>query len=552
MASQPHLKMDLPGTRALPLALALSLLATPLRSAAPDPAPNPLPHFESRGGRHALIVDGAPFLILGGQCNNSSAWAAKLPGVWSAVDRLGANTLEAPVYWEQFEPDQGHFDTTLVDMLVRQAREHRVRLVLLWFGTWKNGSSHYVPAWVKSNPAICPKIIGRNGVPVDSPSPHSAAALEADSRAFAALMRHLKASDAAHTVIMVQVENESGAWNSVRDYSAAAQALFEKPVPKELLGALGLAGKERGDWAAVFGKDADEYFHAWHVARFVGQVAAAGKSEYDLPMYTNAALRDPIAPGPAGTYESGGPTDNVLGIWKAAAPALDALAPDIYLPEGAKYRRVLELYSRPDNPLLVPENGGSPAFARMFFAALDKGAVGWAPFGIDRASDGYVPMTGARPDDDPLAAVALNYHMVGPIARELARLNYEGRVQALAEEPEEHSATMMFGRWKAIVSYGVPAFGSGREPKGNPDADGRAVVAQTGDNEFLVTGHLCRVDFHPSDPSAREQREYLRVEEGAYYNGTFRALRIWNGDQTDWGLNFGRTPVALRVRLGTY
>ncbi len=539
------------------LCVPLSLLALALVAASPalravDAPANPLPHFETKDGRHAFIVDGAPFLMLGGQCNNSSAWPAALPGVWSAVERMGANTLEAPVYWEQFEPDQGHYDTTIVDTLVRQAREHRVRLVLLWFGTWKNGSSHYVPMWVKNNPAICPKIIGKNGMAVDSPSPHSAAGLEADSRAFAALMRHLKVADSAHTVILVQVENESGAWNSIRDYSPAAQALFEKPVPKVLMEALGLAGKAGADWAGAFGPNADEYFHAWSVGRYVGQVAAAGKAEYALPMYTNAALRDPINPGPAGTYESGGPTDNVLSIWKAAAPELDALSPDIYLSDSIKYRKVLDLYSRPDNPLLVPENGGSPAFARMFLAALGKGAVGWAPFGIDRGSDGYVPMVGSKPDEDPLAAVSLNYHLVGPIAREVARLNFEGRLQALAEDPSEHTKTLAFGRWQAGVTFGVPAFGFDREPKGNLDADGRVVVGQLGENEFLVTGHACRVDFRVADPGSKTQREYLRVEEGTYVNGAFRASRIWNGDQTDWGLNFGPAPVILRVKLGTY
>ena len=537
---------------ALALSAALCLVSLAGTAPAADVPVNPLPHFEEHLGRHAFFVDGAPFLMLGGQCNNSSAWPVSLPAVWAAFDKLGANTLEAPVYWEQFEPDPGHYDTTIVDTMVRQAREHRARLVLLWFGTWKNGSSHYVPLWMKANPALCPRIIGKNGLPVDSPSPHSKAALEADSRAFAELMRHLKVSDGAHTVILVQVENESGAWNSIRDYSMEAQALFEKPVPGALLESLGLKARAGGNWTSVFGADADEFFHAWSVATFVGQVAAAGKAEYELPMYTNAALRDPIAPGPAGTYESGGPTDNVLAIWKAAAPALDALAPDIYLADGAKYRKVLDLYSRPDNPLLVPENGGSPPFARMFFAALGKGAVGWAPFGIDRPTDGYAPNPGARPDEDPPSPVAVNYRMVGPIMREVARLSYQGRLQAAAEEPPDHVKTLDFGRWKAIVTYGVPAFGFGREPKGNPDADGRVVVGMLGDDEFLVTGHACRVDFRVPDAASRAQREYLRVEEGTYYNGVFHAVRIWNGDQTDWGLNFGSAPVVLRVKLGTY
>ena len=540
--------------RSFPRALlsALASLALPILLRAADVAVNPLPHFEQKDGRHALYVDGSPFLILGGQCNNSSAWPSSLPGVWSAVERMGANTLEAPVYWEQFEPDPGHYDTSVVDAMLRQAREHHVRLVLLWFATWKNGSSHYVPAWVKANPEICPKIIGKNGLRVDSPSPHSAAALDADSKAFAALMRHLKVADSAHTVILVQVENESGAWNSIRDYSPTAQAIFEQPVLTALLEALGLGSKGGKNWSSVFGTDADEYFQAWSVARFVGQVAAAGKAEYPLPMYTNAALRDPIAPGPAGTYESGGPTDNVLAIWKAGAPSLDALAPDIYLGESVKYRKVLDLYARPDNPLVIPENGGSPAFARMFFAALGKGAVGWAPFGIDRNSDGYVPIAETKPDEEPLAAVALNFHMVGPIMREVARLNYEGRLQVMAEDPHEHAQTLDLGAWKAVVTFGGPAFGFGREPKGNPDSDGRVIVGKLSENEFLVTGHMCRVDFLPSDPASKAQREFLHVEEGTYVNGVFRVARIWNGDQTDWGLNFGAVPVILKVKLGTF
>ena len=220
-------------------------------------------------------------------------------------------------------------------------------------------------------------------------------------------MRHLKAADSLHTVIMVQVENESGAWDTIRDYSPVAQALFTQPVPSELLNGLGLAAKAGGNWTAVFGSDADEYFHAWSVARFVGQVAAAGKAEYALPMYANAALRDPISPGPAGTYESGGPTDNVLAIWKVAAPALDVLSPDIYLNDNARYRRVLELYARPDNPLFVPETGASPWYAHMLFAAIGKGAIGWAPFG-DRPARGSQPQDRGRHPGHPRAQLFCN------------------------------------------------------------------------------------------------------------------------------------------------
>lgn len=512
-------------------------------------AESSMPHFEHAGGRHAFIVDGQPFLMLGGQCGNSSAWPAELPGVWAAIDRMHANTLEAPVYWEQFEPEPGKFDTTIVDMMIEQARERHVRLVLLWFGTWKNGSAHYIPLWMKAKPEIYPKVTGRNGLPVDSPSPHYAATLDADVRAFCALMRHLKAADPQHTVIMIQVENESGAWDTIRDYSPMAQALFNQPVPPELLNGLGLAAKAPGNWPAVFGTDADEYFHAWSVARFVGQVAAAGKAEYALPMYTNAALRDPISPGPAGTYESGGPTDNVLAIWKVAAPALDVLSPDIYQNDNARYRRVLELYSRPDNPLFVPETGASPWYAHMLFAAIGKGAVGWSPFGVDRPVD-----PNRKTEEDTLTVLGLNYSAITPIMREVARLNFEGTLQAVAEDRDVHTQSMSFGPWRAEVGYGVSRFpgSSASGPKGNAEPVGGAIVGKLGEDEFLVTGRLCRVDFQTADAASKSKREFLRVEEGVYENGVFRRVRIWNGDQTDWGLNFGPSPVALRVSLRVY
>jgi beta-galactosidase GanA len=537
--------------RAVRTACAVLVAAAAAAPAHAQALEKPLPQVVTKDGRHALLVDGAPFLILGAQCHNSSAWPALLPKVWPAIEYLQANTLEAPIYWEQFEPEPGRFDTSVADTLVQQAREHHVRLVLLWFGTWKNGSSHYMPLWMKRQPERYPRLAGKDGRRVDSPSPHAPATLEDDVYAFRALMRHLKEIDPVRTVIMVQVENEPGTWGSVRDYSPAAQKLFEAPVPAELLKALGKSGAP-GSWTTVFGADADEFFHAWSVARFVGQVAAAGKAEYPLPLYANAALRDPIDNPPAGTYESGGPTDNVLEIWKAAAPAIDILAPDIYMSDGARYRRVLELYRRPANALFVPENGSSPEYAKYFFAALGQQAIGWAPFGVDYTAYAHSPIGAPRHNEETLAPFALNYRLAAPIARELARLSFDGKLHGVVEEKEEHTQTIDLGRWKAVVTYGVPAFGFGRDPRGNPEPIGRALVGELGEGRFLVAGYFCRVDFQVKDAASGAQREYVRVEEGRYEDGVFRPIRIWNGDETDWGLNFSSAPQVLQVSLGTY
>ena len=517
---------------------------------------HPIPQIVKKDGRYGFMVDGAPFLMLGAQAHNSSGWPAMLPKVWPAIEYLHANTLEIPVYWEQFEPKPGQFDYSVMDTIVTQAREHHVRLDLLWFGTWKNGSQHYMPEWMKADPARYFHLIDKNGRPADSPSPFCTASEELDIRAFTAFMRHLKAFDPQHTVIIVQVENESGTWGSVRDYSPAAQKLFDGPVPADVLKAMGKPASGSVTWQEAFGPEADVNFHAWAVASYVGKVAAAGKAVYPLPLYANAALRDPIKPGAPGSYEAGGPTDNVISIWKVAAPAIDIESPDIYMNDQVAYLKVLDLYHRDDNPLFVPETSGGASVARFFFSALGLQAIGFSPFGLDYSSTPSVqpgapaaaPAGGPAPQDQ-LAPTAQNYRLIGPMMRDVARLNFEGKLKAVAEETGTPADTLAFGAWNAMVSYG-----SGRRGRGQAvsttEPRGRALVAQLGDNQFLVTGYFCRVDFRPA--AADKRRQFMRVDEGTYDNGVFKFIRILNGDETDNGLNLRTEPIALRVSLGVY
>ena len=549
----------------------------------------PLPRLVNKDGRFALFVDDAPYLILGAEdlmLGVESTWPRR-PKVWLAMDYLNVNTVEIAVYWNQFEPQPGQYDYAVIDRLLTEARQHNVRLVPLWFATYKNGSQHYMPEWMLLAPDRYSHMVDKDGQAVDSPSPFATASLEADQSAFAALMRHLKEVDPQRTVIMVQVENETGTWSSVRDYSPAAQKLFEAPVPPELLRALRVkTASPSPNWQEAFGPDADEYFHAWSVARYVGQVAAAGKAVYPLPMFANCALRDPFHPGPPGqpgvpgNYESGGPTDNVLPIWKVAAPALDILAPDNYQNDPAAYLKVLALYHRDDNPLYLPETG-CPGGARFFFSALGLQAIGVSP-----ASDTTEPYLlgaeagtqtgklgaweGSRMVEEFLTPWAMNFRLIGPMQREIARLNFDGKLQAVAEEQGKVTETLPFGSWNAEVAYGSLRYNH-HAPAGNPKPTGRALVAQLKDNQFLVTGYFCRVDFRPAGagshrpvaegtgqiPSALidgkwQHRQFLRVEEGTYENGVFKLIRTWNGGETDWGLNFGEEPVVLRVSLATY
>jgi beta-galactosidase GanA len=509
-----------------------------------------IPRIVSEQGRHALLVDGKPFLVLGAQVNNSSNWPAALEDVWPAVELLRPNTLMVPVAWEQIEPDEGRFDFHWVDTLLAQARERELRLILLWFATWKNNAPHYAPDWVKLDNVRFPRVVTADGRTINSLSPHGQQTLQADRRAFVQLMRHLRQVDPQHTVIMVQPQNEPGTYGSVRDFSPLAQAAFQQRVPEDLLRKL---GKRPGTWEQVFGADADEFFHAWHIARFIDQIAQAGKAEYPLPMLINGALRGPFNPGQPGQYASGGPTDNVLDIYKAAAPHIDLLAPDIYMPEYGHYTTVLDRYARADNPLFVAETGSRAEYARYFFSALGHQAIGWSPFGIDYSHYSNWPLGAKVVNAQTLEPFALNYRLVGPAAGVVAQASFEGRVHATAEQPGEPVQTLRIDdRWNAVVTYGVPQFWFQGQPPGNPEPVGAALVVQLGPDEFLVTGIHARVTITAADPALAARQIYDTVDEGTYVEGKWVFRRRWNGDQTDYGLNFSNATQLLRVRLASY
>ncbi len=189
-------------------------------------------------------------------------------------------------------------------------------------------------------------------------------------------------------------------------------------------------------------------------------------------------------------------------------------------------------------------------------AHLQVEDIGFSPFGLDYSSQPFPPAApaaagapagAAREPQDALAPTAQNYKLIAGMMREVARLNFEGKLQTAVEEKGTATDTLKFGAWNAVVSYGAGRRGA---PAGNAEPTGRVLVAQTGENQFLVTGFGARVDFRPAEPNKR--RQFMRVDEGTYDNGAFKFLRILNGDETDNGLNFRSEPVALHVSLGVY
>jgi beta-galactosidase GanA len=531
-------------------------LAAMAGSAAPSMAHAALPRLEQRDGRHTLLVDGEPFLILGVQANNSSNYPAMLPEVWPMLEQLHANTLEIPVAWEQVEPVEGRFDFSWLDVLVKQAREHDKRLVLLWFATYKNTGPSYAPVWVKANTERFPRMRTREGKKHYVLSPHHQSTLQADKRAFVAMMKHLAAIDRDHRVILVQPQNEAGSYGQPRDYAPEAERLFQAGIPEALARATG----KTGTWTAVYGPLADTAFNAWHIARYVDEIAAAGKAVLDLPMYCNAALGDAFAqPGQSGGA-SGGPDWQVIDVWKAAAPHIDFVAPDIYNRDQKAYAKYLEHYGRRDNALMIPETGNDAEYARFFWLALGKGAIGFAPFGFDATGYSNYPLGAKQIDAATLDAFASKYALFAPMARAWAKIALEHPTWGAAKGKDAADQSSVMGHWRVTTQFDLWQFGERDSPwlKADPAPTvgkpvGGAVIAQLGPDEFLVAGNNVRVRIELEPSGVSESAMMLRVEEGRYDGrGKWIFKRVWNGDQTDYGLNFTDTPTLLRVTMGRY
>jgi beta-galactosidase GanA len=386
------------------------------------------------------------------------------------------------------------------------------------------------------------------------PTPLSRSTLEADKRAFVAVMRHLREIDPDHTVIMVQPENEVGSYGSPRDFSPEANRLFAGPIPTELANKIG----KRGTWSQVFDWKADTAFNAWHTARYIDEIAAAGQAELNLPMYVNVVTSDPSDPKAGnGGGASGGADWPVLDVWKAAAPHIAIAAPDLYDRDYRTYSGKLDRMSRPDNALFVPETGNDLDYARYFWLALGKGAIGWSPFGMDPTYSNF-PLGAKDLGPETLDAFASKFALMAPNARDWAKLAFEHPTLGFARGDDASDQTGVLGRWKVTAQYGLWAFGDPAwtwmkvPPHPNKDRPvGGAALIQLGPDEFLLAGSDIRVRFDLAAPRAGDNVQFLSVEEGTFQDGRWVMKRRWNGDQTDYGLNLAQ-PVLLKVRMGAY
>ena len=609
------------------ITLFLALIASGAVALAATPTDSSAPHLEKHNGIKQLYVDGKPFLILGGELGNSAASsAAWMKPIWPQLAARNLNTVIASVTWQMIEPVEGQFDFSSVDDCIIGARTNNLHLVFLWFASWKNGQSSYPPDWVKNDPKRFPWAVDGFGNTMNILSTFGDATRAADAKTFAALMRHIREVDGKdHTVVMMQVENEVGIVGDSRDRSPAANAAYDAPVPKDLMNYLvqhkatlapellelwaANGSKTSGTWEEIFGAGksptyrlwgpdltdekkniywkqlnwaSDEFFMAWRYSTFINKVVAAGKAEYDIPMYANAWQQQPGCPRP-GEYPSGGPVPQVNDIWRCGAPNLDFLSPDLYI---AEFDWDCARYTRNGNPLFIPEaNTGGGAPGNALIALIKYNGIGYSPFGIERDRPGGrggfggrgrqgqgtndIPATPVAPPPDVFAQTYALLQYLAPVIldnqgkgtmvflnetrtthtnTELVLTGEDGKPLAVFQGETTHTNAepqeLKLGDYTLSIKYGVSANGGGGRGGGFGGFGGFGGAVSTYTNvsplrlvinkspgSYVFVGGPMTVSFKPNDP-AKGKAILSSTVETINQDGQWLPGRWLNGDET--------------------
>lgn len=496
-----------------------------------------IPRLLKHGSGFDLIVNNKPFLILGGELGNSSFTSLEyMAPIWSKLKTMNLNTVLVPVYWELIEPVEGKFDFKLYDQLLLEARKYDLKLIYLWFGSWKNSMSSHAPTWVKLDQQRFPRIKDDEGKSHEILTPFSEENLKADLNAFQALMKHIKEIDGKEqTVIMIQPENEIGMLPTARDYHHLANQKFLENVPTEFIQYLKKKNgtlvpefevvwakkgyKEFGNWEEIFGKGphTDEIFMAWYYAKFTNEVTEAGKAIYPLPMYVNAALNRPgKLPG---EYPSAGPLPHLMDVWKAGAPSIDFLSPDFYFPNIKHWS---DLYTRQGNPLFIPEHAfDKTVSAKALFVFGHYEAIGFSPFSIESVND---------PERELLGKT---YDIINQLMPLITANHGKGKIEGVLFDKENQQSVFQFGDYEFTLKHSY-TLGYEANSKNDEWESAGALIIQTDENEFYLAGFGVVVTFkNIKNPDLNVG--ILKTEEGKFEGGNWKVIRHMNGDQTHQG-----------------
>ena len=549
-----------------------------------------IPYLKKDNSATTLMVDGKPFLILGSEMHNSTGTdTAAVTAVMKQAKMLNMNTVLGYAYWEMVEPSEGRFNFYLVDHLIKSAEKEDLKLILVWFGSWKSTTSSYAPEWVKTNPKRFERYALADKTTLEILSPFCEENLKADTKAYVALMKHLKETDIKHTVIMLQPENEPGTFSSYRDFSPKAEKAWNTNVPNDVIDYLknnkanlfpalekswtANGNKINGKWAELFGDIqgfphyAEELFSAYFYSKFINSLTSEGRKVLDLPSYCNGWLYNKL-----GNYPHGTINPHVLDMYHAAGKALDFYSPNVY---SLDYDQLFSDYKTGGKTLFIPESILSPAGA--LYAIGEYDAIGFAPYGID----GWNP---ADKNQKLLSEVNKTLQeMQGLIMSRFNSNEMRGLYQApmarnksieigdyilSVSSAESHRFAIDFGKslekaGKETISFpqlmgievpeGMPHQEEQKSTPPNPFAGlpkdfGAAIIMMNSPDEFYIAGYGLRVDFALKNGVTFNHLGYRSIDKGYFKNNEFIVTKRWNGDELKTVLPADELTV-LKVRL---
>ena len=313
-----------------------------------------------------LYVDGVPYFMVSVQLDCDSCFTPRRIGeLFHAAADLHCNTVAAPLYWRAVEPQEGKLDFSILSAMLEAAEREGLRMVLLWFGSYKNGGMLYAPDWVQEDTQRFRRAMTETGAALPAIAcPGCAETLQCEQRTLEAIGQFLAEQDTVNRVILLQVNNESGLLGTVRCHCASCSAAY----------------------AAAAEQDAEQ-FSARQMLAYHEALAAAFKRRHPIPCYMNAWVPSSSITGSQDYHPYGGPDKACLPHYLAHKQAIDFAAPDIYAPSQTNFHRICDTYAA-GQPLYIAEHStGAHSRAELnVYYALAYRAIGFDPFALDRLS----------------------------------------------------------------------------------------------------------------------------------------------------------------------
>ena len=440
-----------------------------------------LPQIIKDSKQTRFLVDGRPFLILGLQWDCDSCFTPEeMNPLFPHAARMGANTVTLPTYWREIEPEPDHYDFRMLDERITQARANGLRVIPLWFATWKNACSFYAPDYIRLDDVTYQAALDRNGKPTVSKCYNAEATWQRDQAALVKMMEHIKQVDGDHTVIMVQVENEPGVLGSDRCYCPTCNKLFAE-----------------GEYEEIYGANAAEAFSVISTAHYIDRLAGEAKAVLPLPMYQNVWQTPWLGGIPGREWPSGGAVQHMLDLYLSQIKNLDIIAPDVYRHGYQDFNRFCETYRRPNNPLYIAEHSSSitgRAERNVFYAIGKHGAIGFDPWAIDSPfpeRDGPPLVDGASYQWGPQAYwLQDSYLAIGRAIEPIVEAQDTERIFTFVQEPGDSGASWAAQGCDVHVSYV------------HRDNAARGIIIQRAANEFLIIGVGCAITFRRPRPDS--------------------------------------------------